>query len=103
MPGMKFKDNPLFSKAYQIAPGDLSDDTKKAITGWDVKQQSLSDGSIQINLIPHEAEDIQQVFTVKPGHTFYFIEMNLADDTVQKDENRGDDMGVLVDKNGIVQ
>jgi len=100
--GMKFQDNPLFSKAYKIAPGTLSADAQKALTGWDVKQQTLVDGTIQVNLVPHESEDVQQEFMVKPGYSLYFIEMNLIDDTTQKDNNKQDDMGVLVDQNGLI-
>ena len=102
-PGTKFADNPLFAKAYKIFPGDLSDNAKQALNGWDLKQTAMSDGSTQVSLIPHEAEDIQQTFIVKPGYSLYFIEMTLVDDKTGKDMNRGDDMGVLVDQNGVIQ
>jgi len=103
--GMKFQDSPLFSKAYKIFPvtGSLSGDAKKATTGWNIKTINLSDGSTQVNLVPLEAEDVQQEFIVKPGYSLYFIELNLADDATGIDQNRMDDMGVLVDQNGIVQ
>lgn len=103
--GMKFQDSPLFSKAYKIFPatGGLSDSAKQATTGWNIKTTNLADGSTQVNLVPLEAEDVQQEFIVKPGYSLYFIELNLADDATGVDQNRMDDMGVLVDQNGIVQ
>ncbi len=105
MKGQKFAQSPLFQKAYLIAPvtGVLPDDAKKALTGWNVKTVNNADGSTQVTLIPHEAEDVQQQFTLKKGYTLYFIEMTLVDDTTGVDHNRGDDIGVLVDENGIVQ
>ncbi len=105
MKGMKFSDSPLVSKAYLIYPvnGDLSTDAQKALTGWNVKTNPQNDGSTIVTLVPHEAEDIQQQFTVKTGYKLYFIEMTLVDDKSGIDENRGDDIGVLVDQNGIVE
>lgn len=105
MKGQKFADNPLSSKAYLIFPtnGPLTGDAKTAMTGWNMQTTASADGSTVVTLIPHEAEDIKQSFTVKPGNKLYFIEMTLVDDTTGVDENRGDDIGVLVDQNGIVQ
>lgn len=105
MKGMKFSDSPLFSKAYLIAPvsGDLSKDAQIATTGWTVNSTANSDGSVSVDLVPKEAEDVKQSFTVKPGYKLYFIEMTLVDDGTGVDENRGDDIGVLVDPNGMVQ
>lgn len=104
--GQNFADNPLSKKAYLIAPvtGDLSADAKRALTGWDVKTTNNTDGSVQVNLVPHETEDVQQQFTVKPGYKLYFIELTLADDSAADgDANRADDIGVLVNSDGIVQ
>ena len=105
MKGQKFADNPISKKAYLIAPvtGPLSRDAQIALTGWTVKTTNNPDGSLQVNLIPQETEDVQQQFTVKPGNKLYFIELTLADDSATGgDANRGDDIGVLVDQNGIV-
>lgn len=105
MQGQKFSDNPLSAKAYLIFPtsGVLSDDAKKALEGWDLKTTQNSDGSTTIDMIPLKSEYIRQTFTVKSGFKLYFIEATLVDDKPDVDENRGDDTGVLVDQNGIVQ
>lgn len=106
MKGRKFADNPLSQKAYLIAPitGELSADAKKALTGWDVKTTDNPDGSLQVDLSPQETGDVKQQFTLKPGYKLYFIELSPADDSATEgDANRGDDIGVLVDQNGIVQ
>ena len=105
MKGSKFADNPLSSKAYLIAPatGALSADAQKATTGWTITSKDNGDSTTTVTLTPKEAEDVQQVFTLKSGDKLYFIEMTLIDDTTGVDENRADDMGVLVDQNGIVQ
>jgi hypothetical protein len=103
--GQDFTTSPLFSKAYQIFPvvATQSANEKEALNGWTVKKSLQADGSTQVDLISTESEDIRQSFIVKPGYKLYFIEMNLMDDKNGNDENRGDDIGVLVDQNGIVQ
>ncbi len=103
--GQKFADNPISSKAYLIAPttSTLSADAQKALTGWTVTKKANADGTTQVTLIPKEAEDVEQTFTLHEGYKLYFIEMNLSDDATGVDENRGDDMGVLVNDKGIVQ
>src|SRR5690348_9444309 len=47
-PGTKFVNNPLYAKAYQIFPGNLSANAKQALTGWDLKQTPQNDGSTQV-------------------------------------------------------
>jgi hypothetical protein len=105
MKGQKFSDNPLSQKAYLIFPtiGTVSSDAQTALTGWDMKTTPNSDGSTQVDLIPKEAEDIKQSFTIRAGFKLYFIEATLVDDKTGVDENRGDDIGVLVSPDGIVQ
>lgn len=104
-PGMKFVDSPFYATAYKIAPitGTLSQKTQIALTGWNMKTENLTGGDLQVTLSPLETGDVKQVYVVKPGDTLYFVEMKLADDATGSDKNRLDDMGVLVDKNGIVQ
>ncbi len=103
--GQNFMNNPLFSRAYLIFPtsGTLSSDAQKAMAGWTMNTTANSDGSTQVDLIPKEAEDVKQSFTVKQGYKLYFIELTLSDDQTGVDLNRADDIGVLVDPNGIVQ
>ncbi len=101
--GMKFADSPMFSKAYQIAPGDISASAKQALNGWTMTQKKLTAGTIEVSIIPQESQDVAQQFTVKPGFKLFFIELTTADDTTGLDQNRQDDIGVLVDQNGLVQ
>lgn len=105
MKGQKFADNPLFQKAYLIAPvpGQLPDDAQKALTGWTVTNKTNADGTIQVTLTPKDTDDVEQTFTLKTGYKLYFIEMTLGDEKTGTDANRGDDTGVLVDDKGIVQ
>ena len=104
-PGMKFADTPFYATAYKIAPvtGTLPQKTQTALTGWNMKTQNLANGDIQVTLSPLETGDVKQVYVVKPGDTLYFVEMKLPDDATGSDKNRLDDMGVLVDKNGIIK
>ena len=103
--GANLKTSPIFKYAYQIAPGDLSTDTKQALVGWNIKTQNQNDGSILVTLTPKDSEDQNQQYTVKSGETLYFIEQTPIDDKAgqDKDLNYRDDYGIIVDSSGIIQ
>lgn len=102
--GMKFVGTPYEKNAYLIAPGDLSIAAQKALVGWNIKKDTLADGSLRVSLIPKDSDDIAQTYTIKPGYSLYFVEITFSDDTSSdKDLNLRDDYGIIVDKDGIVQ
>lgn len=105
--GQKFSDTNLFSNAVLIAPGALSEEAKAVTTGWQVKSRSLADGTTQVDLIPVGSEategDTAHSFNLKTGDQLYFVDLNPGDDKPGADNNKSDDMGILVDANGIIQ
>lgn len=103
--GANLKTSPLYSFAYQIAPGNLSETAKKALNGWDIKTQNNLDGSTTVTLTPKDSDDQSQQYIVKQGNTLYFIEQTPIDDKADsdKDLNYRDDYGIITDQNGIIQ
>lgn len=105
--GQKFSDTNLAADAVLIAPGALSAQAQAATSGWQVKSRSLSDGSTQVDLIPVGSEategDSKHTFNLKTGDKLYFVDLNPGDDSSAHDANTNDDVGILVDANGIVQ
>jgi len=102
--GDKLADSAMEKFAYLIFP-TLSDDSKKVLTGFDVKTKKLADGSTQVDLVPKDSDDQFQSYVVKPGNSLYFIEMTPSDDKLDtdRDANYRDDYGIITDANGIVQ
>lgn len=103
--GQTFADNPLSSKAFLIFPTTraLSSEAQTALTGWNIKKTPNADGSTQVDLIPSESADIKQSFIVKAGYKLYFVDLTSSDEKTGVEQNRGDDIGVLVDDKRIVQ
>lgn len=102
--GMKLQESPVGKFAYKIVP-DMTDEAKKALVGFDVKTEVLTNGSIQVFLTPKDTDDQRQEYVVKPGYSLYFIEMTAVDDhgDQDKDSNYRDDYGIITDKDGVVQ
>jgi hypothetical protein len=107
MKGQKFSDTSLYDQAVQIYPGTISESAKAILTGWNLKTTNLPNGSVQADLIPVGSEategDTMHSFTVKPGYKLYFVDLNPSDDKPGMDVNTHDDLGILVDGNGIIQ
>jgi len=96
--------SPMEKFAFEVAP-TLTDDAKKAITGFAIKSQKLADGSVQVTFVPKDSGDQSQQYTVKPGNKLYFIEMTPVDDKTDtdRDANYRDDYGIIVDARGTIQ
>jgi len=100
----KFSDSSDFQYAYKIFPGVLSTESKEAMAGFAFTTEAMTDGSTQITLTSQNKFYKTQQYTVKPGYTLYFIEMNLKDDDAEKDTDTmfSDDTAVLVDPQGYI-
>ena len=103
--GKNLKTSPLFAFAFQVAPGDLSANGKRALIGWTITSQSQSDGSILVTLTPKDSEDQNQQYTVKTGQVLYFIEQTPVDDKADQDTdlNYRDDYGLITNQAGVIQ
>ncbi len=103
--GDNLKTSPVFQYAFQIFPGDLSENAKQALTGFNVKAEVQSDGSTLVTLTPKDSENQSQQYSIKPGQVLYYIEQTAADDNTDQDKdlNYRDDYGIVTDQNGIIQ
>lgn len=103
--GMNLKTSPLFKFAYQIAPGSLSADAQKALTGWKIKTDKAESGATIVTLTPSDSDDQSQQYTVAAGNTLYFIEQTPVDDKADQDKdlNYRDDYGIMTDASGVIQ
>lgn len=101
--GMKLADSPLMKYAYLIAPGTPDAAAKQALNGFDIDAQTQKDGTVTVKLTPHDSDDQNQQYVLKPNQKLYFIEQTPLDDKDNTDSNLRDDYGVIVDANGIVQ
>lgn len=105
--GQKFSGTNLANDAVLIAPGALSAEAQAVTSGWQVKSRSLSDGTGQVDLIPVGSEategDSAHTFNLKAGDKLYFVDLNPGDDSSAADNNKNDDVGILVDADGIIR
>ncbi len=105
--GQKLSDTQFANSAVLIYPGTISESAKAVMNGWNLKTISNSDGSITASLIPTGSEvtegDSRHTFTLKSGDKLYFVDLNPGDDGTGADNNKNDDMGIVVDANGIIQ
>lgn len=105
--GQKFADTQLAQSAVLIYPGAMSAEAKAATSGWQLKTTQNTDGTTQASLVPVGSEategDSAHTFTLKTGDKLYFVDLNPSDDSPNMDNNKNDDIGIVVDANGIIQ
>lgn len=105
--GQKFSDTQFADSAVQIYPGAISASAKAMMSGWNLKTTANSDGTVTASLIPVGSEvtegDSAHTFTLKSGDKLYFVDLNPGDDGMGADNNKNDDMGIVVDSNEIIQ
>jgi len=102
--GDNLKTSALANYVYEIAP-TVTDDAKKAMTGFNIKSETQKDGSTLVTLTPKDSDDQYQSYVVQKGQMLYFVEQTPADDKndQDKDLNYRDDYGIITDANGIIQ
>ena len=107
--GQTFANTDFYSNAVLVYPGTLSKEAKAVSTGWQVKSKTLPDGTTQVDLIPVGSEategDTAHTFNLAKGDKLYFVDLNPKDDnnTENADNNKNDDMGIIVGPDVIVK
>lgn len=106
--GQNFTDSKFANSAVLIYPGTISKEAQAVMSGWNLKTKKLSDGTVQADLIPTESEavegDSRHSFNLKQGDKLYFADLNPGDDNPgSTDNNKNDDMGIVVDAQGVIQ
>lgn len=104
--GQKLSDTKFAANAHEIYP-ILKEDALIPMSGWDRNVTDLHDGTFRIDLIPSGSEtlegDSKHTFIMKKGETLYFVDLNPGDDSSGADGNKNDDIGIIVNANGIIQ
>lgn len=99
---IKFADTVYAKYAYDISDNATSQRETAALAGFSVQKKQNTNGSMSITLKALEPQYHDQGFVVEPGQTLYFIEGAFGDDSGSREYSLGDDMAVVVDKNGYV-
>ena len=99
---IKLADTPYANYAYDISDNKTSSRETAALSGFAVQKTMQPNGSMKVVLKALEPQYQDQSFVVQPGQTLYFIEGAFGDDSGSREYSLGDDLAVLVDKNGYV-
>ncbi len=87
--------------SYQIYPGPLSQAALSAMTGFNMTNTTLQNGSVAVK-IAVVGSGQNQTIVLKPGYRLYVVEGSFGDDSIRYDSSFGDDGFVVVDQNGYV-
>lgn len=105
--GQKLSDVQMLSGATLIYPGVSDTDVNRTLINWTLSTTKNPDGTVTAKLTPVGLEaaegDATETFTLKPGDKLYFDDLNPNDDQPGMDVNTHDDLGILVDSNGVIQ
>jgi hypothetical protein len=89
-------------KSYQIYPGDLSSDAKRALAGFEMNVQDQG-SSVLLQLKATSSRYHDASFTVDKGNTAYFVETSTRDDPGDTaEQNLGDDGVIVVNPQGYL-
>jgi hypothetical protein len=87
--------------AYQVYPGDPSQDAKTALAGFDLSVQDQGD-KVLLTLKALSTRYQDASFTVAKGNTAYFIETSARDDPNFVEQNLDDDGLIVVNQQGLI-
>ncbi len=93
---VRFDDWKYRKYSFQVYPGEVSSDAKKALAGFDLSVQDQGDGKVLLTLKALSSRYQNATFTVDKGNTAYFVETSMRDDPNDVGENNLDDDGVVV-------
>ncbi len=87
--------------AFQVYPGEISADAKKALAGFVLSIQDQGDNAVlSLKALNPRYRDAQ--FSVTKGDTAYFVETSVRDDPNGQENNLGDDGVIAVNPQGYV-
>ncbi len=99
---VKFSTSPYAQFAYLISGSALSPETQNALIGYELIKTKLSNGNAQITLRSTSFPAPDQVYTLSPGESLYFVDYVLGDDAQPRDYSPNDDKAIVVDQNGYI-
>ena len=99
---VKFSTSPYAQFAYLVSGNTLSPEAQRALTGYELVKTKLPNGDAQITLRSTSFPVPDQIYTLTPGESLYFIDYVLGDDTQPRDYSPNDDKAIVVDQNGYI-
>ncbi len=98
---VRFDDWQYKRYAFQVYPGPVNDDAKKALAGFDLKVQDAGDNvTLLLKALSSRYRDSQ--VTVSKQDTAYFIETTMRDDPNDQENNLRDDGIIEVNPQGYI-
>jgi len=98
---VKFNDWRYKQWSYQVYPGDISSDAKKALAGFDISIQDAGD-HVVVNLKALSSRYRDSQTNVAKGNTAYFVETSMRDDPSNQERDLGDDGVIVVNPDGYI-
>ncbi|MDE2096787.1 MAG: hypothetical protein KGL39_06030 [Patescibacteria group bacterium] len=99
---VKFSTSPYAQFAYLISGNTLSPEAQHALTGYELVKAKQANGDTQITLRSTSAPAPDQIYTLTPGESLYFVDYVLGDDAQPRDYSPNDDKAIVVDRNGNI-
>lgn len=99
---VKFSTSPYAQFAYLISGNTLSPEAQHALTGYELVKAKQANGDTQITLRSTSAPAPDQIYTLTPGESLYFVDYVLGDDAQPRDYSPNDDKAIVVDQNGYI-
>ncbi len=99
---VRFDDWKYKKYSFQVYPGEVSSDAKKALAGFDLSVQDQGGGKVLLMLKALSTRYKDATFTVDKGNTAYFVETSMRDDPNDLENNLNDDGVVVVDPQGYI-
>ncbi len=98
---IRFADWQYRQYAFQIYPGDVSSDAKKALSGYQFSVQDQGNKAVLLlKALSSNYKDYQ--VSVDKGNTAYFVETSMRDDPTNQENNLRDDLVIVVNPEGYI-
>ena len=98
----KLADTQYAPYSYLVSGDTLDAQAQRAISGFTLLKDTLSDGLTKITLKATVSRYRDQAYTLHSGEQLYFIETSFGDDPGNQEFSLSDDTAVVVDKDGYI-
>jgi hypothetical protein len=96
-----FSSTPYYNYAYLISTANISNGAKAALSGFNLSETKLSNGTSEYK-ITLSATGASQVLYLKKGYNLYMIEASYGDDGLGNEYSISDDGFVVVNQSGYL-
>ncbi len=96
-----FSSTPYYPYAYQIFPGNMSQQARAAMSGFALRAAALPNGSTNVTISLMSTSQNQSI-VLGQGYSLYIIETTFGDDGYNAEYSLGDDGFIVVNQSGYV-